>query len=152
MYLIGAALLGLFGFLYFAMVDTAIPSLVFIAIVLSLIPHDMQYGPQGAFIAEAFTPRLRYSGSSLGYQFASIIDGGPAPIIATIKPVLRSRFTSPPAPSSVLWRPLSCPTTRARIYRRNMTTDDLSVPKTGSLCGGGFAADDPMIPIPHPYR
>ena len=43
MYLIGAALLGLFGFLYFAMVDTAIPSMVFIAIVLSLIPHDMQY-------------------------------------------------------------------------------------------------------------
>jgi MFS family permease len=83
MYLIGAALLGLFGFLYFAMVDTAIPSMVFIAIVLSLIPHDMQYGPQGAFIAEAFTPRLRYSGSSLGYQFASIIAGGPAPIIAT---------------------------------------------------------------------
>jgi MFS family permease len=83
MYLIGAALLGLFGFLYFAMVDTAVPSTVFIAIVLSLVPHDMQYGPQGAFIAEAFTPRLRYSGSSLGYQFASIIAGGPAPIIAT---------------------------------------------------------------------
>jgi len=34
--------------------------------VLSLIPHDMQYGPQAALIAEAFTPRLRYSGASLG--------------------------------------------------------------------------------------
>ena len=52
-------------------------------IVLSLIPHDMMYGPQAALIAEAFTPRLRYSGSSLGYQLASIIAGGPAPIIAT---------------------------------------------------------------------
>jgi metabolite-proton symporter len=83
MYLIGAATVGVFGFLYFAMVDTAIPSLVFLAIVLSLIPHDMQYGPQAALIAEAFTPRLRYSGSSLGYQLASIIAGGPAPIIAT---------------------------------------------------------------------
>ena len=30
----------------------AIPSAVFIAIVLSLIPHDMQYGPQAALIAE----------------------------------------------------------------------------------------------------
>ena len=59
------------------------PVLVFIAIVLSLIPHDMQYGPQAALIAEAFTPRLRYSGASLGYQLASIIAGGPAPIIAT---------------------------------------------------------------------
>jgi hypothetical protein len=81
--MIGAAAVGVFGFLYFAMVDTAIPALVFIAIVLSLIPHDMQYGPQAALIAEAFTPRLRYSGSSLGYQLASVIAGGPAPLIAT---------------------------------------------------------------------
>src|SRR5580704_12854093 len=72
-YLIGAALTGLYGFLYFGMVDTAIPWAVFLAIVLSLVPHDMQYGPQAALIAEAFTPRLRYSGSSLGYQLASII-------------------------------------------------------------------------------
>ncbi len=83
MYLIGAAVTGLFGFLYFGMLDSAIPSAVFIAIVLSLIPHDMQYGPQAALIAEAFTPRLRYSGASLGYQLASVIAGGPAPLIAT---------------------------------------------------------------------
>jgi MFS family permease len=83
MYLIGAAATGLFGFLYFGMLDTAIGSAVFIAIVLSLIPHDMMYGPQAALIAEAFTPRLRYSGASLGYQLASVIAGGPAPLIAT---------------------------------------------------------------------
>ena len=82
MYLIGVVVTGLFGFLYFGMVDTAIPSAVFIAIVLSLIPHDIQYGPQAALIAELFTPRLRYSGASLGYQLASVIAGGPAPIIA----------------------------------------------------------------------
>ncbi len=83
MYLIGVVLTGLFGFLYFGMVDTAIPLAVFIAVVLSLIPHDIQYGPQAALIAESFTPRLRYSGASLGYQLASVIAGGPAPIIAT---------------------------------------------------------------------
>ena len=83
MYLIGVVATGLFGFLYFGMVDTANPWAVFIAIVLSLIPHDIQYGPQAALIAESFTPRLRYSGASLGYQLASIIAGGPAPIIAT---------------------------------------------------------------------
>ena len=83
MYLIGVVATGFFGFLYFGMVDTAIPSAVFIAIVLSLIPHDIQYGPQAALIAESFTPRMRYSGSSLGYQLASIIAGGPAPLIAT---------------------------------------------------------------------
>ena len=83
MYLIGAAATGIFGFVYFRMMGTAIPWVVFLAIVLSLIPHDIQYGPQAALIAEAFTPRLRYSGSSLGYQLASIIAGGPAPLIAT---------------------------------------------------------------------
>jgi metabolite-proton symporter len=83
MYLIGAAVTGIFGFVYFGMLGTAIPWVVFLAIVLSLIPHDIQYGPQAALIAEAFTPRLRYSGSSLGYQLASIIAGGPAPLIAT---------------------------------------------------------------------
>jgi metabolite-proton symporter len=83
MYLIGVVMVGLFGFAYFAMIDTAVPWLVFLAIVLSLIPHDIQYGPQAALIAEAFTPRLRYSGASLGYQLASVIAGGPAPLIAT---------------------------------------------------------------------
>ena len=83
MYRIGAVVMGLFGFLYFGMLDTAIPWAVFLAIVISLIPHDMQYGPQAALIAEAFTPRLRYSGASLGYQLASVIAGGPAPLIAT---------------------------------------------------------------------
>jgi metabolite-proton symporter len=83
MYLIGAALTGLFGFLYFGMLETASSSIVFLAIVLSLIPHDIMYGPQAALIAEAFTPRLRYSGASLGYQLASVIAGGPAPLIAT---------------------------------------------------------------------
>jgi MFS family permease len=83
MYLLGALCMGIFGFIYFAMIDSAIPALVFLAIVLSLIPHDMQYGPQAALIAESFTPRLRYSGASLGYQLASLIAGGPSPIIAT---------------------------------------------------------------------
>src|SRR5229473_8037990 len=82
-YMLGAAFTGVYGFAYFAMLDTGILWLVVIAVVLSLIPHDMMYGPQAALIAESFTGRLRYSGSSLGYQFASIIAGGPAPLIAT---------------------------------------------------------------------
>ncbi len=83
MYLIGAAVMAVFGFVYFAMLDTANHVWMFVAIVLSLIPHDMMYGPQAALIAEAFTGRLRYSGASLGYQLASVIAGGPAPLIAT---------------------------------------------------------------------
>lgn len=83
MYLIGAVTTGVFGFIYFAMLNTGSGAVIFFAIILSLIPHDMLYGPQAALIAESFTGRLRYSGSSLGYQLASIIAGGPAPLIAT---------------------------------------------------------------------
>ncbi len=83
MYILGCATMGIFGFIYFGMIDTGSPLLIFIAMVLSLIPHDMQYGPQAALIAESFTPRLRYSGASIAYQLASITAGGPAPLIAT---------------------------------------------------------------------
>jgi len=82
MYMIGAAVTGVFGFIYFALLDTSIPGWIFVAIILSLIPHNMMYGPQAALIAESFTGRLRYSGASLGYQLASVIAGGPAPLIA----------------------------------------------------------------------
>jgi metabolite-proton symporter len=82
-YMLGAVVTGIFGFIYFGMVNTGIAAVIFLAIVLSLIPHDMMYGPQAALIAESFTGRLRYSGASLGYQFASVIAGGPAPLIAT---------------------------------------------------------------------
>ena len=81
-YMLGAAVTGLYGFVYFALLDTRVPALVGLAIVLSLVPHDIMYGPQAALIAEAFTGRLRYSGASLGYQLASIIAGGPAPLVA----------------------------------------------------------------------
>ena len=82
-YLIGAVTTGVFGFVYFALLGTGSRALIFVAILLSLIPHDMMYGPQAAFIAESFTGRLRYSGASLGYQLASVVAGGPAPLIAT---------------------------------------------------------------------
>jgi MFS family permease len=83
MYLLGAATTGVFGFVYFALLNTMVPGWIFLAIMLSLIPHDMMYGPQAALIAECFTGRLRYSGASIGYQLASVFAGGPAPLIAT---------------------------------------------------------------------
>jgi MFS family permease len=83
MYIIGCVFVAAFTFAYFLMLDTKVPSLIFIAVALSFIPVMTMYGPEAALIAEAFTPRLRYSGASLGYQLASIIAGGPAPFIST---------------------------------------------------------------------
>ncbi|HZK90563.1 MAG TPA: MFS transporter [Stellaceae bacterium] len=83
MYIIGCIFVAAFTFAYFAMLDTRVPLMIFIAVALSFIPVMTMYGPEAALIAEAFTPRLRYSGASLGYQLASIIAGGPAPFIST---------------------------------------------------------------------
>ena len=83
MYIIGCVFVAIFTFVYFAMLDTKVPAMIFIAVALSFIPVMTMYGPEAALIAEAFTPRLRYSGASIGYQLASIIAGGPAPFIST---------------------------------------------------------------------
>jgi MFS family permease len=81
----GAGILGtaVFAFPYFGLLNTKSSGLVLLAIVLSLVVHDMQYGPQAALIAERFGPQVRYSGAGLGYQLASVVAGGPAPLIAT---------------------------------------------------------------------
>jgi MFS family permease len=101
-YMFGAALVGFYGFAYFRLLDTRMPYLVVIAIVLSLVPHDIMYGPQAALIAESFPGRLRYSGASLGYQLSSLIAGGPAPLIAT---ALLSHYRSA---APLTWFILAC--------------------------------------------
>jgi metabolite-proton symporter len=82
-YLTGAVLTGLIAFPYFAVLTHGGPTLIFIAIVLSLVVHAMQYGPQAALIGESFPTHLRYGGAGLGYQLASVFAGGPAPLLAT---------------------------------------------------------------------
>ena len=79
----GCVLVAVFTFVDFAMLDTKVPELIFIAMALSFIPIMIMYAAEASLIAESFTPRLRYSGASIGYQSASIIAGGPAPFIAT---------------------------------------------------------------------
>jgi len=81
-YGIGIAGTAIFAFPYFGLLNTKSSGLVLIAIVLSLVLHDIQYGPQAALIAESFGTNLRYSGAGIGYQLASVIAGGPAPLIA----------------------------------------------------------------------
>ncbi|TWP36372.1 MFS transporter [Leekyejoonella antrihumi] len=74
----------IFAFPYFGLLNTEHSGLILLAIVLSLVFHDMQYGPQAALIAESFGTNLRYTGAGLGYQLASVIAGGPAPLLAAL--------------------------------------------------------------------
>lgn len=78
----GIVLTALFAFPYFGLLNTGNALLIAIAIIISLALHDMQYGPQAALIAEGFDADIRYTGAGLGYQLASVVAGGPAPLIA----------------------------------------------------------------------
>src|SRR5438874_7016126 len=77
-YMIGIAVMAVWGFVYFGLFAAGVATVVFVVIALSLIPHDMQYGPQASLIPESFTGRWRYSGPSLGSQLASFMATGPA--------------------------------------------------------------------------
>jgi MFS family permease len=84
MYVLGCAVMAGFALPYFALLGTQSPALIMLAIVLSLtVGHAMLYSVQASLIPELFGTRLRYSGASIGYQLASPLAGGLAPLIAT---------------------------------------------------------------------
>jgi metabolite-proton symporter len=82
-YMIGSALTGVYAFVLFAALDSGIAVVAFLGMLIALVPHAMQYGPQAAMIAESFPTSLRYAGAGMGYQLASVFAGGPAPLVAT---------------------------------------------------------------------
>lgn len=82
-YLGGTLFLLLFAFPFFWLLGTKDPALAALAVVIGLVGHAAMYGPQAAFFSELFGTRVRYSGASLGYQLASPLAGGLAPLIAT---------------------------------------------------------------------
>jgi MFS transporter, MHS family, shikimate and dehydroshikimate transport protein len=82
-YLFGA----LSGVVALALFFVAAASGSAIAVVAAMVfgvnvVHDAMYGPQAAWFAELFDTRVRYSGSSLGYQIGAVLSGGFAPLIA----------------------------------------------------------------------
>jgi metabolite-proton symporter len=81
-YLFGAVGVGVWAFAFFFLLDTRNFALTAIAVVVGLVLHGAMYGPQAAFLSELFGTTVRYSGVSIGYQLASILAGGLAPIIA----------------------------------------------------------------------
>ena len=83
LFLFGVIVMAIFAFPYFLLLNTKNPFLVVLSIAISIgICHAWLYGIEASLISEHFGTKLRYTGASLGYQFASITAGGPAPIIA----------------------------------------------------------------------
>ncbi|MDH6622747.1 metabolite-proton symporter [Streptomyces sp. LBL] len=82
-YLLGAVGVGLWMFPFFSLIDTGGFGSLILAVTVGLVMHGAMYAPQAAFFSEMFATRMRYSGASIGAQFASVAAGAPAPLIAT---------------------------------------------------------------------
>jgi metabolite-proton symporter len=81
-YLVGAIGMAVWGFVFFALLDTRSFGVMALAVTVGLVLHGAMYGPQAAFFSELFGTRVRYSGASIGYQLASILAGAVAPLVA----------------------------------------------------------------------
>ncbi|HEY7201800.1 MAG TPA: MFS transporter [Candidatus Dormibacteraeota bacterium] len=90
-FLLGAIAMAAWALPYFALLDTRDLGLILLAATVGQVIAAAMAGPEAAFIAEAFTGRLRYSGSSIGAGLGAVISGGAASIVAV---VLFQRFHS----------------------------------------------------------
>ncbi|MGR3933274.1 MFS transporter [Streptomyces sp. BRA346] len=83
LYGVSAVAAGVWPFLFFPLVAGGSWALLTLGVVGALVIHSLMYGPQAAFIAEQFSPRLRYTGSSLAYTLAGVVGGAVAPLLFT---------------------------------------------------------------------
>ncbi|MFE5954099.1 MFS transporter [Streptomyces massasporeus] len=83
-YAIGAAGIALWAVPLFLLIDTG--SLLWLAVgtFVASCFLSIMYGPQAALFAELFTPEMRYTGASLGYQIAAVAGGGLAPFMMVL--------------------------------------------------------------------
>ncbi len=81
-YLVGAVGVGAWAWAFFGLLDTKSFPLLALSVTVGLVFHSAMYAPQAAFFSEMFATRMRYSGASIGAQFASVAAGAPAPLIA----------------------------------------------------------------------
>ncbi|MFD8458985.1 MFS transporter [Streptomyces antimycoticus] len=83
MYAVAAALAAIWPFMFLPAVLNGSFVVLVGGIVVGLGLHSFMYGPQGAFITEQFSPRLRASGSSLAFAIGSTFGGAMAPLAFT---------------------------------------------------------------------
>ncbi len=84
-YMGGAVFSAVFAFPFFLLLGTRDPGLIALAFVLIMgLGGGAMFGPQAAYFAELFGPRLRYSGFAFARELGSILAGGPAPFLSAL--------------------------------------------------------------------
>ncbi|GAB2725364.1 MFS transporter [Kitasatospora kifunensis] len=134
-YLAGAVGMGIWIWSFFALVDTRSFAMITVAVTVALVFHSAMYAPQAAFFAEMFGTRMRYSGASIGAQFASVAAGAPAPLIAVA--LLASYGNS--SPISVYVGIAAVITVVAMLFAKETRDRDLAeiAPSSGTAAAAG---------------
>jgi len=84
-YMFGALFSAAMAFPFFWLTGTKDPLLIQLAFVLVTgVGSAAMFGPQAAYFAELFGPRLRYSGFAFARELGSVLAGGPAPFVAAL--------------------------------------------------------------------
>jgi MHS family shikimate/dehydroshikimate transporter-like MFS transporter len=80
---VGAVYAVVFAFPFFWLVDTGQPTLAMLALALAQGGSvGIMFGVQGVILSELFSTESRYSGAAVSREFAAILFGGFAPLIA----------------------------------------------------------------------
>jgi MFS family permease len=82
-FMTGVALVGVWSFILFPLIETRSFVWITTAELIGACFNALTYGPMAAMFAELFSTRVRCSAVSLAYQLGAIVGGGLAPIIAT---------------------------------------------------------------------
>ena len=126
----GAALVTVWAFPFFALVDTARPALILLAFAVGTVGIAGMAGPQATLVAALFPTSVRYSGASLAYQVGSIVGGALAPLIATALYAAYGTST----PIAIYMAALGLVSFVALLFLRETTTDGLdALPPTTEL-------------------
>lgn len=68
---------------FYALVDVGSVPVLIVAMVIAQVLQSLMYAPLGALFSEMFGTTVRYTGASMGYQFAALLGAGFTPLIAS---------------------------------------------------------------------
>jgi MFS family permease len=68
---------------FYALVDMGSVPVLMVAMLVAQVLQSMMFAPLGALFAEMFGTATRYTGASMGYQFAALLGAGFTPLIAS---------------------------------------------------------------------
>jgi MHS family shikimate/dehydroshikimate transporter-like MFS transporter len=84
LFIVGSLFSMLFAFPMFWLFDTRNAMIIAMTIAVAMsFGQGIMFGPEATWVAELFQARLRYSGSSLGFQIGAALSGGLTPMAAS---------------------------------------------------------------------